>query len=135
MRYQYFWIYHRTCQVKDDGNFSLTVSPDGQIAIAIATGDEGTGIFDQIPITQSSKGPRTMEAVATNNKQLGLELVFPDGWIPPLYDPMKFGDCATWLLLIHREDTEIRAELSHPMGFDDNKRLSGWKERIIASVC
>lgn len=118
-------------EAKDDGNFSITVSPDGQTAITVATGDDGTGIPDRIPTTQSSKGPRTMEAVAANNKQMGLDLVFPDGWIPPLYDPAKFGDCATWLLLIHRDDTAVRAELSHPLGFDDNKRVSGWKERIL----
>lgn len=118
-------------QARDDGNFSVTVSPDGQVAITVATGDDRTGIADRIPTTQSSKGPRTMEAVAANNKQMGLDLVFPDGWIPPLYDPAKFGDCATWLLLIHRDDLAVRAELSHPLGFDDYKRVSGWKERIL----
>lgn len=118
-------------QAKDDGNFSITVSPDDQVAIAVATGDDGTGIAERIATTQSSKGPRTMEAVAANNKQMGFELTFPDGWIPPLYDPAKFGDCATWILLIHRDDTAVRAELSHPLGIDENKRVSGWRERIL----
>lgn len=118
-------------QAKDDGNYSITVSPDGQVAITVATGDDGTGIADRIPTTQSSKGPRTMEAIAANNKQMGFELTFPDGWVPPLYDPAKFGDCTTWILLIHREDAAVRAELSHPLEFDDNKRVSGWKERIL----
>lgn len=118
-------------QAKDDGNFSITVSPSERVAITVATGDDGTGIVNRIPTTQSSKGPRTMEAVAANNKQMGFELTFPDGWIPPLYDPAKFGDCATWLLLIHRDDATVRAELSHPLGFDENKRVSGWTERIL----
>ncbi len=118
-------------KANDEGNFPLTVSPDGSVAISVATADEATGIVGQTPATQSSKGPRTMEAVAANNAQLGFELTFPDGWMPPMYDATKFGDCATWLLLIHRGETVVRSELSHPLGFDEYKRVSGWKERII----
>lgn len=118
-------------EAKDDGNYSITVSPDERFAITVATGDEATGIADRVPTTQSRKGPRTMEAVAANMKQLGFELTFPDGWIPPLYDPAKFGDCTTWILLIYRDGMMLRAELSHPLGFDDNKRVSGWRERIL----
>jgi hypothetical protein len=118
-------------KANDEGNFPLTVSPDGSVAISVATADEATGFADKTPATQSSKGPRTMEAVAANNAQMGFELTFPDGWIPPMYDAAKFGDCATWLLLIHRDETVVRAELSHPLSFDEYKRVSGWKERII----
>lgn len=115
----------------DDGNYSLTISPDGSLAIAVATGDEFTGIADETPSTQSKKGPKTVAVVAANNRQLGLDLVFPDGMEPPLLDPWRFGNCATWLLLMNREDKVIRRELSHPLGFADDQRVSGWKERII----
>lgn len=118
-------------KANDEGNYPLTVSPDGAMAISVATSDEATGIADKTPATQSSKGPRTMEAVAANNAQLGFELVYPDGWALPMYDGERFGDCATWLLLIHCGDTTVRAELSHPLGFDEYKRVSGWKERIL----
>jgi hypothetical protein len=118
-------------QAKDDGNYSLTVSPSGLVAITVATGDENTGLRDRMPTTQSSKGPRTMEAVAANNIQMGFQLTFPDGWTPPLYDPSRFGDCTTWLLLLYHDNTTVRAELSHPLGFDENKRVSGWKERLL----
>lgn len=115
----------------DDGNYSLTISPDGHLAIAVATGDEFTGIHDEVPSTQSRKGPKTVAVVAANNRQLGLELVFPEGMEPPLLDPIKFGNCATWLLLINRENDVIRRELSLPLGFAQDQKVCGWKERII----
>ncbi len=118
-------------QAKNEANYSITISPDGRIAIAVATGDEGTGIAQGFPTTQSSKGPRTMDALAANNRQLGFEFRFPDGNTPPLLDPATFGERATWLLLIHRSNKELRAELSHPLGFDNNLRVSGWKERLL----
>jgi hypothetical protein len=116
--------------VNDDG-ISLTVSPDGSMAISVATGDEATGIAKMSPTTQSSKGPRTIEAVAANNAQLGFELTFPDGWDPPMIDPARLGDFATWVLLIHRDQESVRAELSHPLGIDEYGCLSGWRERIL----
>ena len=116
---------------KDDANLSLIVSPDERIAIGVATGDEGTGIPDLIPSTKSSKGPRTIDAVATNNRQLELEFTFPDGWTPSFPSVTKHGDCATWLLLIHCDASSVRAELSHPLSFDDYKRVNGWRERIL----
>jgi len=117
--------------VNDEGNYPLTVSPDGSVAISVATADEATGVANRSPATQSSKGPRTMEAVAANNAQLGFELVYPDGWALPAYDGGRFGDCATWLLLIHCDETTVRAELSLPLGVDEFRRVSGWKERIL----
>ncbi len=116
---------------KDDANLSLIVSPDGRIAIGVATGDDGTGIADLIPSTKSRKGPRTMDAVAANNRQLELEFTFPDGWKPSFPSDAKGGDCATWLLLIHCDASSVRAELSHPLSFDDNNHVNGWRERIL----
>ena len=121
-------------QSKDDGNYDLTVSPNGQIAIAVATGDDSTGIADLIPLTQSSKGPRTVEAVAANQNQLRFEFRFPDAWIPPLYDPARVESRATWILLIHQTDTTVRAELSLPLRLDPKNRVSGWSERILLSL-
>ena len=118
-------------KVNDDGNYPLTLSPDGSTAISVATADDATGIANRSPATQSSKGPRTMEAVAANNAQLGLDLVYPENWVLPTYDGGRLGDCATWLLLIHCDKTEVRAELSLPLGIDEYRRVSGWKERIL----
>jgi hypothetical protein len=118
-------------KVNDEGNYPLTVSPDGSVAISVATADEATGVAGRSPATQSSKGPRTMEAVAANNVQLGFELIYPDGWALPMYDGQRFGDCATWLLLIHSDNSTLRAELSLPLGVDEYRRVSDWQERIL----
>jgi len=131
IRHLRFGVMPLNWTANDDGNYSLTVSPDGSVAIAVATGDEFTGLANQVPCTRSRKGPMTATALATNNRQLGLELVFPDGMEPPLLNPGRFGDHATWFLLIHREETVIRRELSLPLGFTDDQRVSGWKERIL----
>lgn len=122
-----------TWQLCEAGNFSLTLSPDKQVAIGVATGDDGTGVADRVPVTKSRKGPRTMEAVAANNAQLGLDLAFADGWAPPLSDPDELGAYVTWLLLIYRDHSEVRCELSLPLGFDEYDRVSAWTERIILS--
>ena len=131
VRHLRFGLVPEKWQAKNDANYSITISPDGRIAIAVATGDEETGIAQGFPTTQSSKGPRTMDALAANNRQLGFEFRFPGGSAPPLLDPARFGECATWLLLIHRGSKQLRAELSHPIGFDNNLRVSGWKERLL----
>ena len=121
-------------QAKGDGNYDVTVSPNGQIAIVVATGDSGTGVTNLVPTTQSSKGPRTVAAVAANQNQLRFQFAFPDAWIPPLIDPAKIGSRATWILLIHQADAAMRAELSLPLRFDAKNRVSGWSERILLSL-
>ena len=112
---------------EDDANFSLIVSPDGHTAIAVATGDEGTGIVELDPSTQYSKGPRTIEAVAENSRQLSIEFTFPDGSAPSIPALNTHGERATWLLLIHCGVASVRAELSHPVSYDDDMRVSGWR--------
>jgi hypothetical protein len=53
-------------QRSNDNNYALTVSPDGRMAIAVATGNESTGKADAVPSTNAPKGPSTSGAVATN---------------------------------------------------------------------
>lgn len=114
----------------DDFSYSLCINPTGDIAIAVATGNEGTGLVDSDPSTKSTKGPSTHDAVAWNQLKLGL---FPDG------DPNTVAisrpadgesDRVTWMLLIHRSGSEVRCELSLPATMAEG-RPDGWKERII----
>lgn len=111
----------------DENNYSRTLHPDGHIAIAVATGNEATGISDQSPVTKSVKGPNTVEAVEVNQLQ---------AWLPGL-EPVKTkgeDDLAqpnTWALLIHHAGDEIRSELSRSIGIGIDGRISGWSERII----
>lgn len=110
---------------EDDGNFALTVSPNGLIAIGVATGDEATGWREQNPTTKSSKGPRTSDAVQLN-AALQYHL-FPDH--EKAADPGR----TTWILLFCRDHVanEIRCELSRPTKMEEDGHISEWAERII----
>ena len=112
----------------DDNNYPLTVNPSGSMAIVVATGDDATGRLDQSPTTKSSKGPSTVEAVATNQHQL--ELPFPPVIVASA-EGLVEERRVTWMLLVHRGFGEVRAELSLPIAMGDDGRPRGWRERII----
>jgi len=111
----------------DENNYSRALHPEGHIAIAVATGNEATGIVSESPITKSVKGPSTIEAVEVNRSQwlLGMEpppvAVIDDNENQP----------TTWLLLIHHANNEIRSELSQPFEIGPDGRINGWRERIL----
>ena len=112
------------------GNFSRTISPDKSRVIVVATGDEATGLPEQMPTTQSRKGPRTIEVVATNAGQLSLDFKWPED-IP---QSAETKEGTTWLLLVHFAGDKVRGELARPVCVDDALRVSGWHERIILPV-
>lgn len=111
----------------DEGSYSLVVSPDGKLAIAVATGDENTGNPDITPLTKSPKGPNTQKAIEVNQCQ-GL-----------LFDVLTelevlenvHSDRVTWILLQHYDQArkEVRFELSLPNSYSG--KVDGWSERII----
>jgi len=113
----------------DDNNYSLTVNPTGSMAIVVATGDEATGQSDASPTTRSSKGPSTAEAVASNQQQL--ELPFAPFVVSSTADVSPEDRRMTWILLVHRGPSEVRAELSLPTSMATDGKPSGWRERII----
>lgn len=111
----------------DERNYSRTVHPDGDIAIAVATGNEATGSAHETPVTKSVKGPSTIDAVEINRQQ---------AWLPGMEPEFASGDddeikTTTWLLLIHHASNEIRCELSLPFEIGSDGRINGWRERII----
>lgn len=114
----------------DENNYSLVINPAGTIAIAVATGDEATGLADKTPTTKSSRGTCTIEAVTVNQSQLNLSFDFP-----PLPAPMRPANRddkrLTWILLVHRSTNEIRCELSLPLSMGSDSRIEYWQERII----
>lgn len=114
----------------DENNYSLVINPGGTIAIAVATGDDGTGRQDATPTTKSSKGPSTVEAVTTNQLQLDLPFVFP-----PVQAPDRPASSEkqrmTWIFLVHRAQGEVRCELSLPSSMGADGRVDRWQERII----
>ncbi len=112
----------------NENNYSLVINPTGTVAIAVATGDEGTGRSTAAPMTRSSKGPSTAEAVTSN--QLQLDLIFPPVTVPPL-PAVDDAQRMTWILLVHRGQGEVRCELSLPTSMGPDGRVDGWQERII----
>lgn len=111
----------------DERNYSRAVHPDGRIAIAVATGNEATGLADGLPSTKSAKGPSTVGALEVNRLQ---------AWLPGMEPPeeSRSGEgkaLTTWVLLVHHADNEIRAELSLPLDIGDDGRISVWRERIL----
>lgn len=111
----------------DTGSYSTALRSDKRMAIAVSSGDEGTGIASANPSTKQGKGPRTIAAVSSNATQLEL---FPREimMMPPPADDI---DRLTWILLFRAAATELRAELSLPVTMNDGGQISAWRERII----
>jgi hypothetical protein len=110
------------------GRLSTTVHPSGDLAVAVATGDEGTGLADGHPRTKHPKGPATAAAVERN--QLSLPGFEPEPG--PTGEVTSLGPAAvTWLLLIARTGPEVRCELSLPGRIGEDDRVEEWRERII----
>jgi hypothetical protein len=106
--------------------YSTALHGDKRMAIAVSSGDEGTGIALANPSTKQVKGPCTVAAVNSNAAQLelfpGLALMSP---------PRVETDCLTWILLFRAAGVELRAELSLPVNMDDGGQIRAWRERII----
>ena len=107
-------------------NLARTVSPDRRVAVIATLGDPATGCPDVVPSTRYEKGIATVEAVNSNFLQLTLPIDLGDEEPVDLDD----GGTATWVLLYHVTDAEIRAELSLPDSMVDGY-IDTWMERII----
>jgi len=108
-----------------DGGLETVVSPDGKLAIVVATGDEATGRIAGSPKTKYSKGPATAAAIEQN--QLSFLFATPEPIVP---GPVP-SERVTWLLLIARGTDEVRCELSLPKAIGDDGKVETWAERII----
>ncbi len=114
----------------DDDNYARALSPDEQTAIAIASGDESTGVNDSTaPRTRCPKGRKTEEAVELN-AQLTM---FAGLGMPEVVQARKGERAQTWLLLIRAVGDELRSELSLPTHFEKRSPDDYW-ERLILPV-
>ena len=117
---------------RDDAfNFSTVVSPAGGVAIAVATGDERTGLDEigVIPTTRYPKGRATRQAIARNVEQLQL---FEEPRVPV----QRTGTAAptTWFLLVRRAGEAINVELSLPDAIATDGRIESWSTRLILAA-
>lgn len=114
----------------DDAMLSTVVSPDGSVAIAVVTGDEGVGEADRIPHTKYPRGAATEAAVTRNQRWL-----FPEmNKAQEEADEKKLKQI-TWMLLRRRskdKDKEsVFAELSLPASMTKGGEVTRWLTRII----
>jgi hypothetical protein len=108
----------------DDVNYSRVVNAELNVAIAVVTGDEGTGNKDMSPKTKYPKGPATQAAVSCNQGNL-----FGNGDAPePEAEPDD--NRITWMLLRKRTGDTVYAELSLPSLMSDGQ-VERWEGRII----
>ena len=114
----------------DANNYSLVIDQSERIAIAVATGDDGTGLINAVPSTKSPKGPNTIAAVNVNQLELALEFS-PAVSRTPANSAEAEGRAVTWLLLICRGYNEVRCELSLPSSMKGDGYIDGWRERIL----
>lgn len=114
----------------DDRNFSLTLSPNNKISIAVATGDENTGNAVMVPRTKSHKGEQTTLRVE-KNEQMALFAIAQIPHVVPIKRMVGTPNSVMWIFLVHRTANHIRCELSLPVGVDTSGRLDSWQERII----
>jgi hypothetical protein len=115
---------------EDNRGQPLAVNPEGTLAITVLSGDEVTGKVGQgQPRTSAGHGPATVEFVDANT------------WLWPELEAdakarrelERSRAKNTWVLLMHRDVGlgQVRCELSHPTGMDQDKRIVSWSERII----
>lgn len=115
--------------VDQSGGQERTVSPDGELAIVVSTGDGPVG-RQGTPRTAHPKGHRTRQAIEGNQVWLqetitGLVAdVEPEG-------ARTTGATTVWFLLLKVESDELMMELSLPDHFDSDGRPDGFADRIL----
>jgi hypothetical protein len=110
---------------EDIGSYSLVVHEERKLAIAVASGDEGTGNPGAHPSNRSRKGRNTVDAIEANRQ---LEMFEK---LPPKAEAE--GGKQTWVLMHHTDigRGEIRVELSRPSSIGSDGKITAWAERII----
>jgi hypothetical protein len=114
----------------DDNNYSVVIDPGRRVAVAVATGDEGTGRIDATPSTKAPKGPSTNNAIIINKLQLSL-FAEAEPEPPPATADDSADERVTWILLIRRTAGEVRCELSLPYSMGIDGHIDDWRERIL----
>ncbi|TIP11320.1 hypothetical protein [Mesorhizobium sp.] len=113
---------------KDDpSNYSLVINDSTQINIVVASADGLTCSPFGSPRTKSLKGLFTEAAVLKNNLETDM---FPETIEAELRKAATILSYPTWMLLIHIDDEDCRAELSLPSAYDE-RNITDWAERIF----
>lgn len=100
------------------------VTPDGRHALVLATGDENTGLrHGHQPRTRSAKGEVTTNAIRLNRD------------LPLFGEDAAPSGAELWFVLVtwieDEEESEIRFELSRPVGQQASGVISLWDARVV----
>ena len=106
------------------------VNKETAVAVAVCNGDDGTGLRGREPRSKHPRGVQSVLLVRSNRRQLNLP--FGDERFTPV--PPDREQVTWWLLVYSNGEGSLRAELALPVGLDDDRRFSVWKERIILDV-
>lgn len=116
-------------------------SPDGTLALTVASGDEGTGVRHLTPCTKNTKGIVVVEAVERNWQQLTLN--FGQQYRREVAPRQRKLSAQTTMIMlmstVRRQRTnepmeiEYHAEISTPMAMS-RRRISEWSERILLPI-
>lgn len=110
---------------RSEDGVSLVVNDGGDVAILVASGDNGTGYRNRAVSTKRGRGPKTSEQVQINRGQLHL---FSPSVPTPAIDHIDQSDNRqVWMLLYHHDlqRREVRSELSLPISMGDDARPDG----------
>jgi hypothetical protein len=106
----------------DDDGLAMVVHPKRKLAIAVARGDESTGIADEEPRTKYARGPASQSRVETNKQMM-------------LFDSPRMvrqpQGMPTYFLLVHPGNDHVSYELVLPATCDEAGRFESYAERII----
>jgi hypothetical protein len=105
------------------------LNPDTRTAIAVVSGDEGTGISSASPKSKTPRGAQSVFLVHSNEIQQSL---FEDRRFRQL--PAEAEQITWWLLIYSDGVGAVRAELSLPVGMGEDRRLTDWSDRIIIEL-
>lgn len=111
---------------QDVGSFPVTVNESLNLAIAVASGDEGTGNPYAHPSNRSKKGRNTVEAIEANQQMVLFEEFMQEVKV-------AVEGNQTWILMHHTDTakSEIRFELSLPADIGNDGKITTWSERIL----
>jgi hypothetical protein len=108
----------------DEDGLPSIISPAGDVAIVVATGDQATGKADDWPKTKYRNGPARIVVVERNRNQLHL-------FDPRQKEKVKVPKLKTYFLLRCRIEDMVYSELSIPASIGDDGRVDEWIERVI----
>jgi len=109
-------------------NYETVIHKSGLWQVTVAGADAHTGLDGPSPTTRTDKGRATERAIDLNQQSQAQGTLIA-GMFPTFTTPVR----QTWILLIHVDqmNAEVRSELSRPVGFDENRHVSWWDERIL----